>query len=250
MGGLKGIIMAGGEGKRFRPLTYYLQKCMIPVGEEERPILEYIVHLYAHHDIRDLVLLVGYKHQQIENYFNHGERFGVGMRYVLDAPGMRGSAGAILNAHREGAISKDDTIVVYYGDIVSNIDLTEITRQHRESGAKATVALATGFRIRVGTAELKGSWIKGFAEKPTIEEPVSIGVLVLDGSVLEVMEELYSEERVESLDLMGDVVQHLVDRGEKVGAFLTDAFWYDVGSMESYERLENERLSEELGFLF
>jgi NDP-sugar pyrophosphorylase family protein len=48
---------------------------------------------------------------------------------------------------------------------------------------------------------------------------------------------------------MGDVVQQLVDDGEKVAAYLTDAFWYDVGSVEKYDKLSNERLSEELGFL-
>ena len=74
---VKGIIMAGGLGTRFRPLTNYLQKCMIPIGDEEKPILEYIIRLFKYHDIRDLVLLVGYRYLQIENYFDQGERFSV-----------------------------------------------------------------------------------------------------------------------------------------------------------------------------
>jgi mannose-1-phosphate guanylyltransferase len=63
------------------------------------------------------------------------------------------------------------------------------------------------------------------------------------------MEDLYNEGHFESFDLMGDVIQYLVDKKQKVAAYLTDAFWYDVGSMEKYEKLSNERLSEELGFL-
>lgn len=246
---VKGVILAGGEGKRFRPLSYYFQKCMIPVGSEEKPILEYIVRLFSYHKIKDLVLLVGYKHQQIENYFNHGERFGVNLRYVLDDPKMKGSANAILNAYRRGDISKEDTLLVYYGDIVSNLDLTDLVDKHMESGAKVSVALAKGFKIRVGTADLKEGWIMKFIEKPEVEKPVSIGVLVLDGSVIDYMEKIRSGVATDSMDLMGDVVQSLVSIGEPVRAYVTEAFWYDVGSIERYERMENPRLSEELGFL-
>jgi mannose-1-phosphate guanylyltransferase len=51
--------MAGGLGTRFKPLTEYFQKCMIPIGETQKPILEYIVRLYGYHGVTDLVLLVG-----------------------------------------------------------------------------------------------------------------------------------------------------------------------------------------------
>jgi len=103
MSNLKGVVMVGGLGTRFKPLTNYLQKCMIPIGRNEKPILEYIVRLYKHHDIEEMVLLAGYKHQQIRNYFNDGERFGVNISYVLDRPDLKGSANALLNAYWEGA---------------------------------------------------------------------------------------------------------------------------------------------------
>jgi len=108
---VKGVIMAGGVGTRFRPLTNYVQKCMIPIGDQQKPILEYVVRLYGYHGVRDLVLLVGYKHHQIENYFDGGDRFNVKMSYMLDAPDMVGSAGATLNAYRQGALTEEDTLV-------------------------------------------------------------------------------------------------------------------------------------------
>ena len=246
---VKGIIMAGGMGTRFKPLTNYFQKCMIPIGDKEKPILEYIIRLYRHHDIKDLVLLVGYRYLQIENYFDHGERFGVNLTYVQDKPGWKGSANAVLNAYNEGAFSKEDTLVVYYGDIVSNINLAELLKQHKETGAKATVALATGLKINEGTAEVEGNWITAVKEKPRLDTKASIGILVLEGSVMEDMLKLHEAGQFSSFDLMGDVIQYLVDRQQKVAAYLTNAFWYDVGSIERYERLSNERISEELGFL-
>lgn len=241
--------MAGGLGTRFRPLTNYLQKCMIPIGDKEKPILEYIIRLYQYHKIIDIVLLVGYKYLQIENYFDHGERFNVNLKYIEDKPGWKGSANAILNAYNQGAFTKEDILVIYYGDIVSNINLTKLVEQHKKTSAKATIALTTGLKINEGTAEINGDWVTEFREKPRLNTSASIGILVIDGSVLNDMEQLHSDGHFESFDLMGDVIQYLVSKKDKVAAYLTEAFWYDVGSIERYERLSNKRLSEELGFL-
>lgn len=246
---VKGIIMAGGEGKRFRPLTYYLQKCMIPVGFKEKPILEYIIRILKYHNITDLAILTGYKSKQIENYFNKGERFGVELNYILDNPDRKGSANALLNAYEENAISKSDTLVVYYGDILSNVNLSEALNQHLETKALATVVLAKGFGVNVGTANMQGSWIKKFVEKPILETPVSIGVLILSGHIITEMEKLYSKEH-ETFDLMGDVIQKLVEKNTKISGYITDAFWYDVGSIERFERISNEQISQALDFLF
>ena len=246
---VKGVVLAGGEGTRFRPLTYYFQKCMIPIGEEQKPILDYILRLLKYHDITITVLLVGYKHQQIENYFEHGERFGVEMTYVMDDPNLKGSANALLNAYKKGAITCEDTLVVYYGDIISNLDIRAMVKHHKKTKADATLALAKHYNISVGKAELEGTRVTNFIEKPDLMQPISIGILILSGSVLEEMSMLQQQGQFKSFDLMGDVISYLVQRGHRVEAYLTDAFWYDVGSIERYERLSPEKLSEEMGFL-
>jgi mannose-1-phosphate guanylyltransferase len=246
---VKGVVLAGGEGTRFRPLTYYFQKCMIPIGEEQKPILDYILRLLKYNGITKTVLLVGYKHQQIENYFEHGERFGVEMTYVLDDPNLKGSANALLNAYKKGVITDEDTLVVYYGDIISNLDIRAMVRHHQNTKADATLALAKRYNISVGKAELDGTRVTNFIEKPDLMQPISIGILTLSGSVLKEMLALQQQGQFKSFDLMGDVISYLVQRGRRVEAYLTDAYWYDVGSVERYERLSSEKLSEVVGFL-
>jgi len=246
---VKGVVLAGGEGTRFRPLTYYFQKCMIPIGEEQKPILDYILRLLKYNGITKTVLLVGYKHQQIENYFEHGERFGVEMTYVLDDPNLKGSANALLNAYKKGVITDEDTLVVYYGDIISNLDIRAMVRHHQNTKADATLALAKRYNISVGKAELDGTRVTNFIDKPDLMQPVSIGILTLSGSVLKEMLTLQQQGQFKSFDLMGDVIGYLVQRGRRVEAYLTDAYWYDVGSVERYERLSSEKLSEVVGFL-
>ncbi len=243
----KGVVMAGGLGTRFRPLTYYLQKCMVPVGPQQKPILEYILRLYRHHHIRDITLLVGYKHQQIRNYFGDGSRLGLTLTYVEDRPGWKGSGMALLNAYLEGVLSEEETLLVYYGDILSSLNLRSMLGHHWETGCKATLALTKGLKVNEGVAKVEGGLVKEFREKPTLEFNATIGVLALEGEVLPSLQSMGAGEG--SLDLMGDVIQGLVGQGERVGAYVTDAFWYDVGSVERLERLDPEVFTREMGFL-
>lgn len=236
-GDVVGVVIAGGEGRRLRPLTYYFQKCMIPVGSRQKPLLEYILLSLKRHGIVDTKLLVGYKHEQIVNYFNAGERFGIGIEYFLDVPSLGGSGGALLNATRRGAFDGAEVLLVYYGDILCDIDLSALVRQHVESRSLATLAVTSGFKVPVGVAEVEGSRVKRWVEKPEIDIYAGIGIVALSPGALEALEELF-EERA-NVDLMGDLIPFLIGGGGRVDAYFTDAFWYDVGSTEKYETIDN-----------
>lgn len=245
----KGLVLCGGTGTRLRPITYYFQKTMIPVGLKQKPLLEYVVRLLKYHKITDVAFLINYKGEQIQNYFDGGSRFDVKISYVLDNPSLRGTGGTLLNAYKQGVIGTKDTVLVYYGDILTNMNLQEMLRDHTKRKASATVALASGFAVRVGVAELDSDGkIKGFVEKPTLEKPVSIGILALDGSVLGLMSRLIKKKP--ELDLMRDVIPHLIAAGKPVYGHLTKSFWYDVGSTEAYEKLDPKLVNEKMAFLF
>jgi mannose-1-phosphate guanylyltransferase len=245
---VKGVVLAGGEGKRLRPLTYYFQKCMIPIGNKQKPLLEYIIRLLKHHGISDVTMMVGYKHEQIVNYFENGGRFGVNLNYVQDDPFMKGTGAALLNLYRKGLLDIESSILVYYGDILSNIDLTNMLDQHQRRNAVATLALASGYQVPVGVAELKGDTVVGWVEKPTLNLNVGIGILALEAKALNELPRISENKR--DLDIMKDLIPHLVDRGNPVHAYITDSFWYDVGSTEKYEKLDNGTIEKYFGFLF
>ncbi len=246
---VRALVLCGGRGKRLRPLTYYIQKTMIPVGHRQNPLLEYIVRLLKFHGFTEIAFLVDYRAKQIENYFGDGSRFGVHLDYVYDTEELAGTGGSVINAYREGFFTEDDTVLVYYGDILTNINLQELIRSHREKKAKATVALASGFEVRVGVAEMENDGkIRGFIEKPALEKPVSIGILAIEGSIVKRAQRL-SEEKP-AVDLMGDIIPFVMKTGEPVFGFMSKAFWYDVGSIETYEKLDNEKVESSMAFLF
>jgi len=246
---IKGLVLCGGPGTRLRPITYYFQKSMVPIGSKQKPLLEYIVRLLKFHGISDLTFLVNYKAEQIINYFDDGSRFGVKISYLQDDARLKGTAGALLNAYNKGAVNSKDDVLVYYGDILTNLNLKELVEYHRKKKASATVALASGFTVRVGLADMEENGrIHGFIEKPTLEKPVSIGVLVFDGKSLEIVKKLGKTRN--ELDLMRDVIPHLIEIGENVYGYVSKVFWYDVGSTESYEKLKPKVVDRSLSFLF
>ena len=244
MSRVKALVLCGGQGTRLRPITYYFQKTMIPVGLKQKPLLEYVVRLLEFHGIKDLVFLVNYKAEQITNYFEEGSRFNVRISYVNDDPLLKGTAGSVLNAYRQGAVNRKDTLLVYYGDILTSMNMNDLLRYHRDKRSWATVALASGFTVRVGLADLDNDGkLRGFVEKPTLERPVSIGISVLKGETLEAIELLKKEKR--ELDLMRDVIPYLTKVGKSVYGYVSDAFWYDVLSTEAYEKLSPKRVDKE-----
>jgi mannose-1-phosphate guanylyltransferase len=237
MSEVKGIVLCGGKGTRLRPLTHYIQKTMVPVGVKQKPLLEYVVRLFRFHGVKDLVFLVNYKAEQIMNYFEDGSRFGVKISYVEDDPSSIGTGGAVLTAYNNGAVSSNDTMIVYYGDIITNMNLADLLSYHRAKKAWGTVALSSGFKVRVGLADLGSDGkILGFEEKPTLEKPVSVGISVLRGEMLEYMKGLKGEKQ--ELDLMGEVFPHLLKVGKPVYGYVSEAFWYDVLSTEALEKLD------------
>ncbi len=245
---IKGLVLCGGPGTRLRPITYYLQKSLIPIGLRQKPLLEYVVRLLKFHGVADLAFLVDYKAEQIFNYFDDGSRFGVKISYVRDVPEYKGTAGSVLNAFKQNAARKDDTLLIYYGDIVTAINLKKLLNYHRQQKSVATVALSSGFTVRVGLADLdKEGRILGFVEKPQLEKPVSIGIMALEGETLNDIEGLFPKKR--GVDLMKDVVPDLVKSGKPVYGYLSDAFWYDVGSIETYEKLDHDSIEKSLAYL-
>lgn len=240
-------MLCGGEGARLRPLSYYFAKAMVPIGRSQKPLLEYILRLMARHGICDIVLLVGYKAEQVISYFGDGGRFGVRLRYVHDRPGREGTGGALLNAYEEGVVSADEELLVYYGDILSDIDLTRMFEEHRRAGALATLALARGYQVPVGTAKIsEGGRVVELVEKPVLDLAVTIAIMALEGAGLRDLEALV-EDGKEKPDLMGDLVPALIRSGRVVHSYMHNSFWYDVASTERYEKLDPEIVDRIIG---
>jgi len=239
------LIVAGGKGTRFHPYTEIIPKPMIPLGNEERPVLEFIVRWLERFGIKDIVMLVNHRWKYIRNYFGNGERFGVRITYSIDEPGgYTNTGGAVYKAYLDGLV--DDLALIWYGDILAKIDLNNLLTFHLEKNSEITLVVSRKYSVPVGVAELdQDGKIKSMVEKPVLNINATIGVGVVQRSVFEggIIEKLKKD-----FDFMGDLVPHAIKMGKRVYGYIYEGDWYDVGSLERYKKINENELESEFGF--
>ncbi len=160
---------------------------------------------------------------------------------------MKGSAGALANALRSHKIGNCDNLVVYYGDILSNLKVQSLINTHAQRKADVTLVLTRGYTLPVGVAEVDGEFITSLREKPSLQLNVTTGNMVLSRRALWILKD--SPRNIVEGDLMGDFVPLLLARNYKVASYFIEDFWYDVGTIDKYQDLTDKIVEKHLGFL-
>ena len=233
-------ILAGGEGRRLRPYTEIIPKPMLPIGPEEKPVLEYIISWLAKHKIKQIHILAGYRWKQIQNYFRDGSPWKVKITYTTDTPQYTGTGGALLNAYKKGYL-KTKTTLIWYGDILAKLNPQDLLQKHKQWKAHATIAIATNYQIPVGLAQTdqENNIIK-LEEKPTLPIKVTIGILALETKTLTQAQKTLGT----NFDIMADLIPWMIKTKHTVKAYTYSGPWYDIGSMERYQKLPQQQLKE------
>src|SRR5689334_3034699 len=181
---MKAVIMAGGEGTRLRPLTSNQPKPLIPIAN--RPMMEHVLRLLTRHGFDDVVVTLAFHPQMIRTYFGDGSEFGVRVAYATEESPL-GTAGSVGNAKDE----LTEAFLVISGDVLTDIDLSEVVRFHRERGAMATIALKAmenPLEFGIVITREDGS-IDRFLEKPTwgqvFSDTVNTGIYVLEPEIFD-----------------------------------------------------------------
>src|SRR4051812_47862979 len=132
---MKAVVMAGGEGTRLRPMTANQPKPLLPIVN--RPLMEHVLRLLRRHGFTETVVTVQFLAALIRNYFGDGDDLGMRLHYATEETPL-GTAGSVKNA--EDAL-RQGTFLVISGDALTDIDLTDMVRFHREHDALVTVGL-------------------------------------------------------------------------------------------------------------
>jgi len=234
---MRALLLAAGEGTRLRPLTLSRPKPMVPI--EGKPILEHLVALVRNHGITEVGINLHYRPEAITEYFGDGRAFGVDITYARESQ-LMGSAGAARNFPQSYF---EDTFVVLYGDVLNDLDLTELVRLHRAHGGVATLALyEADDPSRVGIVDVaEDGRVLGFVEKPAPgDEPGNLanaGIYVLEPSVLEYVPE------GQSCDFGRDVFPALLAAGLPMYAYRLPGYVQDIGSPERYAEAQEDARS-------
>jgi NDP-sugar pyrophosphorylase family protein len=230
----KAVVLAGGRGTRLAPYTSILPKPLMPVGD--RSILELVVDQLEMSGINDVTFCVGYLSHLIRAVFDHRVTEGVAIDYVQEQEAL-GTAGPLRLVD-----GLDETFIAMNGDVLTNLDYSELVEYHQEHGNTLTIATHDRrIKIDYGVLHLEELGMNGhtqhritdFQEKPEIVSTVSMGIYVMEPSVVDFVPE------GRAFDLP-DLVHALLEAGEPIGAFKYDGLWFDIGRKEDYERAVEE----------
>jgi len=211
---LKVIILAGGKGKRLRPITDYVPKPLIPI--KNISIIEWQIKYLKKFGISEIIICSGYKTKMIENYLNN-KKLGIKITFSVEDKPL-GTGGAIKKA---GKKIKDKSFLVINGDTITNIDLKKLIKKNN---AIAAIQLRTKF----GILQTDKNKIIKFDEKKEIENLwMNAGIYHLN------------KETLKELPTVGDIEKTLFPdyaKKEKLTTIkFTNSKWYSIDSFKDME---------------
>ena len=238
-----GIIMAGGQGSRLRPITDVRPKPMVEVLG--RPVIDFVKDSMIAGGVTNIVVTTGYKGEMLADHVAGWNTNGCQARINQERTpmGTAGSVRLLLDEIKE-------TVIIGSGDSVASFDIAALLEAHKRSGAKATMALwevedPSPFGI-VGLSSLvdgeidgnlREGYIRRFKEKPTRQEAfsnvINAGLYILEPEVMALVPE------GEKYDFSKNLFPRLLEMGWPMYAQAINGVWFDVGSPQELIRAQN-----------
>lgn len=217
---MKAIILAGGMGKRLRPITDYVPKPLVPLNNI--PILEWQIRYLKKFGIDEVIICTGYKTEIIENYLAMKKNIGIKIKFSKEKTPL-GTGGAIKQAAKS---LKDKSFFVLNGDIITNIDLKKLAKY---PNSIASIELRTKF----GIMDTNGDKVTKFREKKEISD------LWMNAGIYHLLKEI-----VKDLPNKGDIEKTVFPNYAEKRKLNTVKFknvkWYSVDSFKDMEECSLE----------
>ena len=222
------VVLVGGKGTRLRPLTLSAPKPMLPTAG--LPFLTHLLSRIAAAGIEHVVLGTSYKPETFEAEFGDGSKLGLQIDYVTEEHPL-GTGGGIANVIPK---LRNDTVMVFNGDVLSGMDLTDMLATHRERDADVTLHL-----VRVSDPRAFGCVptdadgnVLAFLEKthdpPT--DQINAGTYIFKREVLERI------PRGREVSVEREVFPALLTNGARVCGYVDATYWRDMGTPEDFVR--------------
>lgn len=217
------IIMAGGEGRRLRPLTETIPKPLVDVGG--KPVIEHTMERLAQAGVAKVHVSVNYLADQIQAHLGDGSAWGTDLSYLTE-PAKLGTAGA-LALLPEGT---SGSLLVINGDVLTGTDFSNMLEAHIASKALLTVGVSEyHITIPYGVVSVQDGRVVELLEKPEQRIPINAGVYVVESSLLP---RIPPDTFYNMTDLINDCLQS----GDRVVPYLIHEQWIDIGSPKDLER--------------
>ena len=222
------VIMAGGMGKRLRPLTDHSPKPLLNVGD--KPILETILKQFISSGFRNFYISTCYKSKMIQEYFGNGENLGVSIEYINETIplGTAGCLGMLPNNISELPL------IIMNGDLLTKVNFDRLLQFHNDQKCVATICVREyDFQVPYGVVEHDGHLLQKIIEKPVNRFFVNAGIYVLDSNLIA---EIPNDTRLD----MTNFLQSQVNDSNDISVFPLHEYWLDIGRLEEYKQAQKD----------
>lgn len=237
---MQAVVLIGGKGTRLRPITHTVPKAMVPL--RNKPYIGYLVESLRTAGLEKLVFSMGYLPAPIQRYFDGLDLEGCSLDYVVEDVPL-GTAGGIKNVEEHLG---EGPFIAANGDILTGLNIAEVVEAHRNSGNLATITLTsvedpTAYGLVEVDHQLR---VKRFVEKPGANEMhsslINAGIYVLERQVLNMV------PKGREVSIEREIFPELQAMG-KLGAYVSSAYWRDIGTPQSYLAASHDILSGAVG---
>jgi NDP-sugar pyrophosphorylase family protein len=236
---MKAIILCAGYGTRMEPYTKTYQKVMIPI--HGKPILEYLIQSIKKSGISDFIIVVGYKKDQVMNYFYDGKKFGINIEYVHQKV-MNGTGGALLLCE---SYIKESHFFLTWGDtlVLSDIYKKVLLVRNNEKEDFIMVANLVNDPYKGAAIYIEGNYCKEIIEKPPLGTSTTnlnnAGIFILKKQIFNILKTQKHSKRgeIELPETIRFVIKHKNWKFRVVQMKIND-FYADFGDINQFEELK------------
>ena len=225
---LDAVLMAGGEGKRLRPLTENTPKPLLKVGG--KPIIEYNIDRLAQVGVANIYLSINYLGEQLEAYFEDGSSKNIKIDYLREQKPL-GTIGSVLLVEE----FQHEDILVMNSDLLTNIDFADFYKSFKDANADMAVA-ATSYHVDVPYAVLEtdeNQNVKTLKEKPRYTYFSNAGIYIIKKKLLNMIPE------GEFYDIT-DLMEKVIEMNYKLITYPINGYWLDIGKHEDFKKAQED----------
>ncbi len=227
---LKLFINTGGEGKRLYPLTKNIPKSMINV--KGKPILHHLIDWAKKYDIKEIIMMNGYKAKKIVKYFENGENFGIPIKHSTE-PYPLGSGGPLRYAKHH----IDETFAHISGDLICEVDLNKMLEFHKKNNADITVLLHKSSHpqdsdiLKLDKNNRIIKFISKWNDHTDSGDLGNAGLCIIEPKIIDLMDK-------EVFNFENYLYPKILEKGFKIMGYVTDERIYDIGTQERLKIIE------------
>lgn len=225
----KALILSGGTGRRFFPLTQKLPKQILPVMG--KPIIFYGIESMVSAGMEEIFIIIGKNGRKVIETVGNGKKWGVKIEYIKQNKPL-GLAHAVKISRNYFDRS---SFLMWLGDTIIREKFSEIIKCYERRNANALILLGKTTKPSIcGIAEVKMGKVIKVKEKPKYSSSnlAIAGLYIFDVNIFNAVENITPSLRGE-LEIT-DAIQYLINENYSVIPYITKKTWIDIGNPESY----------------